>query len=228
MSWNNSMHKAKSNPYQLVVFDWDGTLMDSAARIVTCMQRAAKDSHLPVPTPAAARDVIGLGLGQAMDKVFPGINAAQIDQLVEAYRTHWLRDDIPPSALFAGAEDMLQTLTDAGYLLAVATGKSRRGLDKVMAETQLGRFFHSTRCADESFSKPNPQMLFEILTDLNTEAQHALVVGDSEYDVQMAVNAKVDAAGVAHGVHTPQRLHEQGVLTVFNHLDEIPDWLSNI
>jgi len=212
--------------YQLIVFDWDGTLMDSEARIVTCMQHAARDCALPVPTPTAAREIIGLGLDEAVARLFPAVDGDQIERLVQAYRGHWLGDDIAPEVLFAGARALIAGLHQAGHLLAVATGKSRRGLDKALEQTGLGDYFHATRCADEAFSKPHPQMLEDILTDLDTEPSVALVVGDTEFDMQMAHNAGVDAVGIGHGVHAADRLMAQGAMRCFDDLFSLSDWLS--
>lgn len=212
--------------YQLLVFDWDGTLMDSAHRIVTCMQLAASDRGHAVPTTEAVRNIIGLGLQEAVALLFPGLTEESREGVIDAYRDHWLGRGIPESSLFPGAETVLRQFTQAGYLLAVATGKSRRGLDRVLADTGLGSLFHVTRCADEAYSKPHPQMLQDILTDLDTSPSRALVIGDTEYDMQMAGNASVDAVGVVHGVHSSDRLLAHGALTVFNHLEELPLWLD--
>jgi len=211
--------------YQLIVFDWDGTLMDSEARIVTCMQRAARDVDMPVPDHAATRDIIGLGLAEAVQRLFPAADARGLEALIGAYRHHWLGDEIQPAAMFAGAHEMVEELHRAGCLLAVATGKSRRGLDKVLEESGLAGFFHASRCADETFSKPHPQMLQEILTDLDTHPAAAVVVGDTEYDMQMARNAGVDALGVAHGVHASDRLLAYGAITCFDDLFGLAAWL---
>ncbi len=211
--------------YELIVFDWDGTLMDSEARIVTCMQHAARDTQMPVPSTAAARDIIGLGLVEAVQRLFPTADAVAVEALIDAYRTHWLGEALQPAALFAGAYELLEGLQRAGHLLAVATGKSRRGLDKSLDESGLHGFFQASRCADETFSKPHPQMLQEILTDLDTPPERAVVVGDTEYDMQMARNAGVDALGVSHGVHGPDRLLAQGAIACFDDLSALSDWL---
>jgi phosphoglycolate phosphatase len=213
--------------YDLIVFDWDGTLMDSEVRIVTCMQRAARDTDNPVPAVAEVREIIGLSMPRAVQQLFPGVDDAGVEAVIDAYRTHWLGGQIPESALFPGALALLQGLAADNYLLAVATGKSRRGLDKVLTESGLADLFHATRCADEAFSKPHPQMLQDILVDLDTAPQRALVVGDTEYDIQMAVNAGVEALGVSHGAHTEQRLIDNGALTVLKELAELPVWLSD-
>jgi phosphoglycolate phosphatase len=214
------------NKYQLVVFDWDGTVMDSEARISICMQLAARDCGYPVPQRAEIREIIGLSMQKAIYQLSGVEDAQEIKRLGDAYRTHWLNDDIGASALFASAEETLQQLTEQGYLLAIATGKSRRGLDKALQETSLGRYFHMSRCADETHSKPHPQMVLDILTDLDTMADKALVIGDTEFDMQMAANAKVDAVGVSYGAHASNRLKEQGALAIFDTLLELPEWLA--
>jgi phosphoglycolate phosphatase len=211
--------------YELVVFDWDGTLMDSEARIVSCMQRAAADAGFPIPTPAAARDIIGLGMTEAVGRLFPTAAPSRVDDLINAYREHWLGNEVEAETMFGGALDLVSGLHRSGYLLAVATGKSRRGLDKAFEESGLGTFFHASRCADETFSKPHPQMLEEILTDLDMSPADALVIGDTEYDMQMAGNAHVDAVGVSHGVHSAERLLANGAVRCFDDLNQFSGWL---
>ena len=211
--------------YDLVVFDWDGTLMDSEARIVDCMQRAAADVGVTVPGRAEARDIIGLGLEQAVARLFPQADTTRIDEIVDAYRRHWLGDEVEPARMFAGSHEIVADLHDAGSLLAVATGKSRKGLEKSLAESGLGALFHVTRCADETFSKPHPQMLEEILTDLDTAPGRAIMVGDTEYDMQMAANAGVPAVGLTHGVHSAERLLTHGAMQCFDDLFSLAHWL---
>lgn len=211
--------------YELIVFDWDGTLIDSEARIVTCMQCAARDTGVPEPTREAARDIIGLGMKEAVERLFPALERRELENLIDAYRVHWLGDQIAEAQMFSGARELLEALRDAGHLLAVATGKSRRGLDKALDESGLAPLFHATRCADETFSKPHPRMLEEILTDLDSSPADALVIGDTEYDMQMAGSAQVDAVGVAHGVHSAERLLAQGALRCFDDLQELSEWL---
>ncbi len=211
---------------ELIVFDWDGTLMDSEGRIVACLQQAARDLGHEVPPPEQAREVIGLGLHQAVARLFPEADEAEVQRLSDAYRHHFLGDELAHSELFPGARELLEELAEAGYLLAVATGKSRRGLEKEFELTGLGGLFHVTRCADEAFSKPHPQMLLEILDFTGREPGAALVVGDTEFDMQMAANARVPAVGVGHGVHPPERLQAAGALAVFERLSDLPAWLT--
>lgn len=214
-----------SKTYELIVFDWDGTLIDSEARIVTCMQCAARDTGVPEPTQEAARDIIGLGMKEAVERLFPTLDGREVESLIDAYRVHWLGNQIAEARIFNGARELLEELHNAGHLLAVATGKSRRGLDKALDESGLGTFFHATRCADETFSKPHPRMLEEILTDLDASPADTLVIGDTEYDMQMAGSARVDAVGVTHGVHSAERLLAQGALRCFDDLQELSGWL---
>ena len=213
--------------YELIVFDWDGTLMDSEARIVACMQRAALEVGVREPSHEAARDIIGLGMSEAVRRLFPELGTPEVESLISAYRVHWLGDQIADAVLFSGARELLQGLSDAGHLLAVATGKSRRGLDKALGESGLQGLFHATRCADETHSKPHPRMLEEILADLDTAAANTLVIGDTEYDMQMAGNARVDAVGVSHGVHSAERLLAQGALRCFDDLHKLSEWLHD-
>ncbi len=212
--------------YELIVFDWDGTLMDSEQTIVYCLQQAATDLGYPVPEAAQARDVIGLGLNQAVARLFPDLDAQQVQALADQYRRHFLNQDRPASPLFEGARGLLETLAARDHFLAVATGKSRRGLDMELKSSGLGELFHTTRCADETFSKPHPQMLLDILDQLGVDASKTLVVGDTQYDMQMAGNGGSSAVGISHGVHEPERLLEYGALTVVDSLPELADWLS--
>ncbi|WP_295388338.1 HAD-IA family hydrolase [uncultured Thiodictyon sp.] len=211
--------------FALIVFDWDGTLMDSQARIVDCIQAAFVDVGQPPPSPAAAADIIGLGLDDAMARLWPTADAAARQVVADHYRRHFLGGNPTASALFPGAVETLQWLSDQGYLLAVATGKSRRGLDLSLAETGLAGYFQATRCADETFSKPHPQMLLEIMDVLGVRPAETLMVGDTEYDLQMAANARTGALAVSYGVHSPERLLTLRPLACLDSLAAIPPWL---
>jgi phosphoglycolate phosphatase len=214
--------------FALIVFDWDGTLMDSQARIVDCILSAFADAGRPPPSREAASDIIGLGLDDAMARLWPEADAAQRALVGGYYRRHFLFTNETPSALFPGARETLERLRAEGYLLAVATGKSRVGLEKSLAETGLGAHFHATRCADETFSKPHPQMLLELMDELGVRAAETLMVGDTEYDMQMAANARVPALAVCFGVHDPERLRACGPLACLSSLPAIPGWLSDL
>lgn len=211
--------------FELLVFDWDGTLMDSQARIVASLQAAFVDAGLEPPGHESASDVIGLGLDEALARLCPGCDAAGRDALVALYRRHFLVTDRTPSALFPGVRAMLERLAGQGYRLAVATGKSRAGLAKEMEITGLGELFDATRCADETFSKPHPQMLLELMDQLGVHSARTLMVGDTEYDLQMAANAGAWSLAVCYGVHSAERLLACGPLACLRSLVEIPDWL---
>ncbi|WP_295407970.1 HAD-IA family hydrolase [uncultured Thiocystis sp.] len=213
--------------FDLIVFDWDGTLMDSEVRIVACLQAAFVDLGLPEPSREAARDIIGLGLEEAMMQLWPTADAILRGALAVQYRRHFLVTDQTASVLFPGARETLDWIAAQGYRLAVATGKSRRGLDQSMAETGLEGFFHATRCADETFSKPNPQMLFELMDELGARPAATLMIGDTEYDMQMARNAGTEALAVSFGVHASERLLAHSPLACLDALDAIPEWLTS-
>ena len=211
--------------YQLVIFDWDGTLMDSAAKISNCMRAAAKQVGLDVPTVDQAKNVIGLGLMEAIAMLFPTANNSQIKALFEAYRYQFIEANDTEQHLFDGVEEGLQQLDQTGVLIAVATGKARAGLDRVLKSTNLEGCFTITRCADETRSKPHPQMLHEILDFTAIEASKAVMVGDTSFDLDMARNADIDGLGVAYGVHSSEVLERSGALDIKHDFDAVIAWL---
>lgn len=210
----------------LLVFDWDGTLMDSEARIVACMQGAINDLGLEPREVAAIRNIIGLGLYEAISSLYPGCDDGLVASVTERYRYHFLKANPTRSELFSGAEKTIRGLSEAGYLLAVATGKGRRGLDLVLEETGLGQYFHATRCADETFSKPHPQMLEELMEELGAIPGETLMIGDTEYDMQMASNARTHSLAVSYGVHEKERLLRHNPLHCLDAIDELDGWLQ--
>ncbi|MBK1649921.1 HAD-IA family hydrolase [Rhabdochromatium marinum] len=210
----------------LIIFDWDGTLMDSAARIVNCMTAAFVELELTPPPAASIRMQIGLGLEEAMTALDPALGAEVKTQLMDAYRRRFLGADPTPTPLFEQAFEVVRDLHAQGWLLAVATGKSRRGLDRALEESGLGPYFHATRCADETFSKPHPQMLLEVLDELGTRAEAALMIGDTEFDLRMAQNAGMAALGVSYGVHDRERLLACAPLDLIHAIGELPGWLA--
>ena len=213
-------------PYNILIFDWDGTLMDSAAHITACMRNAIAHAGADFRTDAQIRHIIGLGLEEAVRHLLPEASAVVVRRVVEEYRQEFLFRTSHASELFAGARETLATLQAQGYDLAVATGKSRRGLDKVLAETGLEMVFAITRCADETHSKPHPLMLEEILTDFNAKPSEALMIGDSEYDLLMARNIQMDALAVSYGVHSLQHLLQYQPQGYVDDVAHIPDWLA--
>jgi len=214
-----------SHSTQLIVFDWDGTLMDSEARIVDCMRAAIEDLSLAPRSRQQMTEIIGLGLAEALAVLYPDGSPAEHAALTERYRYHFVEANPTPSALFPGARDMLAELNEQGHFLAVATGKGRRGLDRVLEETDTGQYFHATRCADESFSKPHPQMLQEIMDLLGVECKDTLMIGDTEYDLQMANNAGVRALAVSYGVHAVDRLLNCKPLDCVDDIAALRNWL---
>jgi phosphoglycolate phosphatase len=213
-------------PFKLIVFDWDGTLMDSEARIVSCIHAAFTDLELPLPSVEAARDIIGLGLDEAMAVLMPEIGREGRLALIERYRYHFLVANETPTALFPRVTETLDWLRGRDYLLAVATGKSRRGLDLVLNSSGIGGHFAATRCADETFSKPHPEMLLQLMDELGVDGGETLMVGDTEYDMQMAHNAGARALAVCYGVHSPERLLAQKPLGCLADLADMPAWLE--
>jgi phosphoglycolate phosphatase len=191
--------------FDLIVFDWDGTLMDSTGTIVHCIQAAARDLGLPEPDRKAAAYVIGLSLQDALTSALPGLDPKLVPRVVERYRYHYLSRD-QGLTLFDGVPEMLADLSERGYFLAVATGKSRVGLNRALHAAQLTRFFDATRCADETFSKPHPAMLQEITRELGQNMERTVMIGDTTHDLLMAANAGAAGVGVHYGAHEPHEL----------------------
>lgn len=214
--------------FRLIVFDWDGTLMDSEAKIVACIRAASTDLGIDPPADAASRNIIGLGLKEAVDMLFPGTGETFRLQLEERYRHHFLYANRTPSPLFPGTTETLASLEAAGYLLGVATGKSRRGLRRALEETGLVGCFHASRCADETFSKPHPAMLLEVMEELGAEPTETLMIGDTEYDMQMARNAGTAALGVSYGVHDRARLLRHRTLGCLDDIQQLPFFLERM
>jgi len=194
--------------FELLIFDWDGTLMDSIGWIVHCMQTAADRVGCTIPTPAAAKDVIGLSITRALETLFPDAGPELREQLLRAYGQQYASRTLGPGDLFAGVRDMLEDLNGAGYRLAVATGKTRAGLQNALQATGTEELFCITRAADETASKPDPKMLFEIIRHVEVAPERALMIGDSIHDLQMAQNAQISSIGVSCGAHSEQILQQ--------------------
>jgi len=211
--------------YRLVVFDWDGTLADSTAIIADSLRAACRDTGLVVPSDRDARYVIGLGLADALAHVAPGLDAARARTLTQHYRTHYLarEDDIP---LFEGAGQLLAELDAAGFLLAVATGKTRVGLDRSIARNGLHGRFHATRCADEGFPKPHPDMLLHLMDRLAVDAADTLMIGDTTHDLALARNAGAHGLAVGYGAHDAAGLADAGPLATVHSIGELRAWLA--
>lgn len=216
-------------PYQLLIFDWDGTLMDSVARIVDCLRKAGEEVlGEELRHSDELKDVIGLGLNEALIQLHPACNEVQIQAMADSYRQQYMETNTTASVLFDGADSTLAKLEQQGYWLAVATGKGRQGLDQVLKITGMESRFHTTRCASETLSKPHPLMLEEILQQLGLEAHQALMIGDTEYDMEMAKNASMDRLGVSYGVHPADRLDKHQPIGCIDHIHQLDSFLQNI
>lgn len=210
--------------YQLIVFDWDGTLMDSAGAIVACMQAAAVDLGITPPDEKTARQVIGLGLHDALAAAMPGVPECEYKLVAERYRHHYLSQD-HELMLFPGAYELVADLSETGLLLGVATGKSRAGLNRALETSALRHFFHATRCADECSSKPAPDMLLEIMGELGASPGRTLMIGDTTHDLQMAKNARVGALAVGYGAHPREVLEAEQPLGLIDDFAQLAEWL---
>lgn len=195
-----------SKKYELIIFDWDGTIIDSQAHIISSMKNAVADEGLLVPDDEQVRHIIGLSLNTAIETLIPDIQSETVARIAEHYRKHFFAEAAEYSELFNGVPEIIRDLHASGYYLAVATGKGRRGLDIALKKTGLQPYFHITRCADETRSKPDPMMLDEILTDLELEANQAIMVGDTSYDIDMAGNINMDCVAVTYGMHDKKHL----------------------
>ncbi|WP_020648431.1 HAD family hydrolase [Solimonas variicoloris] len=212
---------------RLVIFDWDGTLADSAAQIVGAMQRAIAALELPPRSDESIRELIGLGLVDALQRLYPDADVDYLRQLLDRYRAHWLADGGGEAPLFAQGLDALRALHGEGLRLAIATGKSRRGLDRSLAHhVDVRELIVNSRTADETASKPDPLMLRELLIDEGLQPEQALMVGDTEFDVAMAGAIGMPAIGVTCGVHAPQRLLGAGARALLERVGDLPGWLA--
>ncbi|MDO9268928.1 MAG: HAD-IA family hydrolase [Methylobacter sp.] len=189
------------NRFDLIIFDWDGTLIDSIDWIVHCLQTAAVQCDCDVPEPQAARDVIGLSIKNACSTLFPGVDQETLVRLTAGYQQTYLSRQLGRSDLFPGVYEMLVELKQAGYQLAVATGKTRAGLQEALKATDTEDLFCITRCSDETASKPDPLMLHQIMQHTQAANDRSLMVGDSTHDLQMAINAQISSIAVSCGAH---------------------------
>jgi phosphoglycolate phosphatase len=211
--------------FDLIAFDWDGTLFDSTGLIVRCIQNACRDVGTAVPSDERAAYVIGLGLRDALMHAAPGFPPERYPELGDAYRRHYFASQ-HEVVLFAGTLPMLRSLKSRSHLLAVATGKSRRGLDEALATTELHGLFDATRTADETASKPHPMMLDELRAELGVSAARTLMIGDTTHDLQMASNAGVASVGVSFGAHDHESFAAHGPLFVAHSTAELQTWLE--
>jgi phosphoglycolate phosphatase len=220
---------ADTRSLRLLVFDWDGTLMDSIGSIVACTRATMEELGLGDGVPERTiRGTIGLGLRETMEILCPGGGDAMFARILEGYRKHWVATWRDRPLLFPGVGEMLAALDGEGYLLAVATGKSRRGLEHALEQTDLGGVFHATRTVDEAFSKPHPQMLLDILAELGVPPGAAVMIGDTTYDLEMAHSAGTGAVGVCSGSHCRLELERLTPLACLDGIAELPAWLAGL
>ena len=211
--------------FQLLVFDWDGTVADSAALIVDSIRGACEDLHLPIPSERDCRYVIGLGLQDSMRRLLPSLAEQDYQPFLEQFRHYFLQRD-HETPLFLGMETLLSELEINGHWLAVATGKSRAGLQRSFEQTGIGKRFHTTRCADESHPKPNPAMLFDVMRSVGATKENTLMIGDTSHDLLMAENAGVAAVAVTYGAHDSDELRALNPLACMESVTDLRTWLA--
>lgn len=214
-----------SKRFDLIVFDWDGTLANSTQIIVDSIRKGAIEIGLDDPGQEAASSIIGLGLREAIHQLFGEVHQEQVQQMAARYNVHYnaQQDNV---VLFDQAYETIDRLSQQGYMLGVATGKGRRGLNHALEHSGLGGFMHGTRCVDECHSKPHPQMLLELMDEFGVEPERTLMVGDTSFDLQMAQNAKVSSLGVTYGAHPLERLLPHSPLAHFNDFATLSRWLE--
>jgi phosphoglycolate phosphatase len=211
--------------FDLIVFDWDGTLMDSTSAIIASMQSAARDIGVPPPDKKSASYVIGLGLQDALQAAMPDLDPTHYPKMAERYRYHYLSQD-HQLTLFDGARAMLEDLVAQGYFIAVATGKTRVGLNRALSTAGVMSLFDATRCADETFSKPHPAMLQELTRELGQEMSRTVMIGDTTHDLQMASNAGAAGISVSYGAHPASELAAHSPLFGADSIADLHAWLN--
>ena len=214
-----------SQRFDLIIFDWDGTLVDSVDWIVHCIQQAAAEYGCPIPEPQAAKDIIGLSIENAIGQLFPDIDNTLRTQVIAHYANTFFSRQISRDDLFPGVYPMLRQLKDQGFRLAIATGKKTAGLSRAIEATGVADLFDATRCSDQTASKPDPLMLEEIIGELNADRRKTLMVGDSAHDLQMANNAGIAAIGVTCGAHSASTLRQYQPLMCLNYPTELLEHL---
>ena len=220
--------KYEERRYDLIVWDWDGTIMDSTPTIVHCIQQACRDLDFPVPDDSIASYVIGLGVQDSLRRVAPSVHPARFPELVDRFRYHYLSKD-HELHLFEGIRELLEDLKNKGFLLGVATGKPRRGLNRSLDFHELKHIFHDTRTADESFSKPHPGMLLDLSDSLQVPVRKMLMIGDTTHDLEMAESAGVDGIAVSYGAHPADALRSAKSLACLDNVEQLAAWLySNL
>jgi len=210
--------------FELIVFDWDGTLMDSTSVIAAALQLSALDLGLPPVSAFMAKHVIGLGLKDTLNLTMPSLPIERYPEVSDRYRHHFLANS-QSLELFTGIRELIEALQAKRHLLAIATGKARNGLNQAMSDCALTEYFNASRCADECFSKPHPQMLEELMDELGVAAETTLMIGDTSHDLQMARNAGVRAVAVSYGAHERDALEAESPLACCDSVEALTKWL---
>jgi phosphoglycolate phosphatase len=210
--------------YELVIFDWDGTLMDSTGLIAECIRLAAQDCGLPQPSIDQGKSIIGLGLVDSIERLFPGLSEEKRHEFVARYRHHYVPRDHEVS-VFPGVEELLVSLAKPERFLCVATGKPRAGLERAFRHSGLKAYFHYSRCGDEGFAKPHPDMLIKLMEFTGVDASRTLMIGDTSHDLELAANAGVDGVGVSYGAHPKAHLESYKAKTIVSSVNELSTWL---
>lgn len=216
-----------SRAYDLLIFDWDGTIMDSTQIIATCIQKACIAIGQPKPSLTVSKQVIGLGLRDALFICAPNLSTKQYDLIFDEYHRLFI-EEINNLSLFEGIEDQLNQLFKQGYLLAIATGKNRNGLNKVLEKTRLTHLFQTTRTPDETSAKPAPDMVLEIMQELHIKPDRTLMIGDTTHDINMAHHAQVDSFAVSQGAHSIDILKHSKPTYLAQHIQELMPWLNQL
>ena len=212
--------------YDLIIFDWDGTLMDSTQHIINCMQLGIEQLDLPPLSDRTVSNIIGLGLNEAVATLYPDLKATTRQQLGLHYQQNWVNSSFE-APLFDNASHLIWHLHQQDYFLGVATGKGRQGLDKVLESSQLGHLFHATRCVDECHSKPHPEMVDQLMDYLGATPDKTLMIGDTSHDLNMAHNAGAHSLAVTHGAHDLVALQACKPRYIAENLHQVQQWLSN-
>ncbi len=222
------MKPSSNKKYTFVIFDWDGTLMDSTGRIISCMQTTAKIANLPIPTDKQVKSIIGLSMDSVLQTIFPTASKKYRTELTDIYREQYVHLDTTPTPLFEGTMSLLKWLKEQGILLAVATGKARVGLNRALQSVDMLNYFEYSICADEAESKPAGEMVTRLLMQTGKSAAETLVVGDSVHDLGMAINAGVDSVGVTCGACTYDELAEYSPVKIFDETKQVTNLFRSL
>jgi len=220
------MNSSRADGFELFIFDWDGTIVDSLSKIVACTQAALRKVDLPEADEEKIRRGIGLGLRQTVEAFCPGCSEETFDAIVAAYRELWFSEFTMQPEVFPGVRETLDELSGRGHRLAVATAKGRRGLDRELEASGLTSHFISSRTVDEALAKPNPQMVLDLMVETGARAGNTVMIGDTPHDLQMAANARTAAVGVTTGTYDSPELEEYQPVVVLSGVADLVPWID--